>query len=100
MIVTEAGHRTADAITAATGNAAVDVKHLELADRDSVAKLASDWQGPLHILVNNAGVMAEPLNRTPEGGSTSSPSITSATSASRSACTTPSPEPATRASCP
>ncbi|MEV0069504.1 MULTISPECIES: SDR family NAD(P)-dependent oxidoreductase [unclassified Amycolatopsis] len=64
---TEAGHRTAQAITAATGNAAVDVKHLELADRASVAKLASDWQGPLHILVNNAGVMAEPLNRTPEG---------------------------------
>ena len=28
---------------------------------------AANWDGPLHILVNNAGVMAEPLNRTPEG---------------------------------
>ena len=25
------------------------------------------WDGPLHILVNNAGVMASPLTRTPEG---------------------------------
>ncbi|MCO1582004.1 SDR family NAD(P)-dependent oxidoreductase [Crossiella sp. SN42] len=41
--------------------------HLDLADRTSVAKFAADWQGPLHILVNNAGVMASPLTRTPEG---------------------------------
>ncbi|MGW0517906.1 SDR family NAD(P)-dependent oxidoreductase [Crossiella sp. NPDC003009] len=40
---------------------------LDLADRASVAKFAADWQGPLHILVNNAGVMASPLTRTPEG---------------------------------
>ncbi len=25
------------------------------------------WDGPLHLLVNNAGVMAAPLSRTPEG---------------------------------
>ncbi|GAA2832931.1 SDR family NAD(P)-dependent oxidoreductase [Crossiella cryophila] len=41
--------------------------HLDLADRASVARFAADWQGPLHILVNNAGVMASPLTRTPEG---------------------------------
>ncbi|MCK2237621.1 MULTISPECIES: SDR family NAD(P)-dependent oxidoreductase [unclassified Crossiella] len=41
--------------------------HLDLADRASVAAFAADWQGPLHILVNNAGVMASPLTRTPEG---------------------------------
>ncbi|QRP44848.1 SDR family NAD(P)-dependent oxidoreductase [Amycolatopsis sp. FDAARGOS 1241] len=64
---TEAGHRTAADLSATTGNEAIDVRHLELADRDSVAKFASDWQGPLHILVNNAGVMAEPLTRTREG---------------------------------
>ncbi|MFI5613851.1 SDR family NAD(P)-dependent oxidoreductase [Amycolatopsis sp. NPDC051903] len=64
---TEAGHRTAADLTATTSNEAIDVRHLELADRDSVAKFVSGWQGPLHILVNNAGVMAEPLTRTPEG---------------------------------
>jgi NAD(P)-dependent dehydrogenase (short-subunit alcohol dehydrogenase family) len=43
------------------------VVHLELTDRDSVAQVAAGWQGPLHILVNNAGAMAEPLTRTAEG---------------------------------
>lgn len=63
----EAGERTAADITATTGNRHVSVAPIELADRASVAAFAEAWQGPLHILVNNAGVMAEPLNRTPEG---------------------------------
>ena len=64
---TEAGYRTAEDITASTGNPRMHVVHLELTDRDSVAQVAAGWQGPLHILVNNAGVMAEPLTRTAEG---------------------------------
>jgi NAD(P)-dependent dehydrogenase (short-subunit alcohol dehydrogenase family) len=32
-----------------------------------VAAFVAAWDGPLHILVNNAGVMASPLMRTPEG---------------------------------
>jgi NAD(P)-dependent dehydrogenase (short-subunit alcohol dehydrogenase family) len=64
---TEAGYRTAEDITASTGNPRTHVVHLELTDRDSVAQVAAGWQGPLHILVNNAGVMAEPLTRTAEG---------------------------------
>lgn len=63
----EAGERTAEDITAATGNKRVYVAPLELADRASVAALVTAWEGPLHILVNNAGVMASPLARTPEG---------------------------------
>ncbi|MET9555343.1 SDR family NAD(P)-dependent oxidoreductase [Streptomyces sp. NPDC006645] len=63
----EAGERTAADITATTGNTHVLVAPIELADRASVAAFATAWQGPLHILVNNAGVMAEPLKRTPEG---------------------------------
>ncbi|MGO1055589.1 SDR family NAD(P)-dependent oxidoreductase [Crossiella sp. CA198] len=55
----------------AAGKVAAEVgaraAHLDLADRASVAAFAADWQGPLHILVNNAGVMASPLTRTPEG---------------------------------
>ncbi|MFC5261612.1 SDR family NAD(P)-dependent oxidoreductase [Kribbella qitaiheensis] len=63
----EAGRRTAAEITASTGNQGVLVEPIELADQGSVRAFAGRWQGPLHILVNNAGVMAEPLTRTPEG---------------------------------
>jgi len=64
---TAAGERTAAEIIETTGNKHVLVAPLELADRESVQAFAKNWDGPLHILVNNAGVMAEPLNRTPEG---------------------------------
>jgi NAD(P)-dependent dehydrogenase (short-subunit alcohol dehydrogenase family) len=63
----EAGERTAADITATTGNKAVLVAPLDLADRASVAAFVAGWDGPLHILVNNAGVMASPLMRTAEG---------------------------------
>ena len=62
-----AGERTADDIIAATGNKQVLVAPLDLADRASVAAFAAEWDGPLHILVNNAGVMACPEARTAEG---------------------------------
>ena len=64
---TAAGERTAAEIIESTGNNHVFVAPIELADRESVRAFAAHWDGPLHILVNNAGVMAEPLNRTPEG---------------------------------
>ena len=64
---TAAGERTAAGIIESTGNSHVFVAPIELADRESVRAFAASWDGPLHILVNNAGVMAEPLNRTPEG---------------------------------
>jgi NAD(P)-dependent dehydrogenase (short-subunit alcohol dehydrogenase family) len=54
-------------IAATTGNARVRVAPLDLADRASVAWFVAAWDGPLHILVNNAGVMASPEMRTPEG---------------------------------
>jgi NAD(P)-dependent dehydrogenase (short-subunit alcohol dehydrogenase family) len=52
-----AGERVAREIAGATG---VDVHALELADPDSIDAFAAAWDGPLHILVNNAGVMALP----------------------------------------
>jgi NAD(P)-dependent dehydrogenase (short-subunit alcohol dehydrogenase family) len=65
---TEAGTRTAADITATTGNAAVDVGELNLADPRSVAAFVAGWSEPLDLLVNNAGVMAIPdLMLTPEG---------------------------------
>jgi NAD(P)-dependent dehydrogenase (short-subunit alcohol dehydrogenase family) len=63
----DAGARTAEDITATTGNKQVLVARLDLADQGSVAAFADAWEGPLHILVNNAGVMASPEMRTPEG---------------------------------
>jgi len=62
-----AGERAADDIIAATGNKQVLVAPLDLADRASVAAFTAAWEGPLHILVNNAGVMACPEARTAEG---------------------------------
>ncbi|TPG37299.1 SDR family NAD(P)-dependent oxidoreductase [Mycolicibacterium hodleri] len=64
----EVGEQVAADLRRATGNDAIGVKRLDLADQSSVAAFAEQWQGPLHILVNNAGVMAIPeLTRTPEG---------------------------------
>jgi NAD(P)-dependent dehydrogenase (short-subunit alcohol dehydrogenase family) len=63
----EAGRQAAAGISAKTGNPGVFVAPLELADRESVAAFAANWEGQLDLLINNAGVMAEPLNRTPEG---------------------------------
>ncbi len=64
---TAAGERVAAEIIESTGNNHVFVAPVELADPVSVRAFADSWTGPLHILVNNAGVMAEPLNRTPQG---------------------------------
>ncbi|MFC4496522.1 SDR family NAD(P)-dependent oxidoreductase [Streptomyces ovatisporus] len=64
---TAAGRATAEDIGASTGNTRGRVAPLDLADRKSVAAFLSEWEGPLHILVNNAGVMASPETRTPEG---------------------------------
>jgi NAD(P)-dependent dehydrogenase (short-subunit alcohol dehydrogenase family) len=61
-----AGERTAADIIASTGNKQVLVAPLDLADQASVSAFASGWDGPLHVLVNNAGIMAPPLMRTPQ----------------------------------
>lgn len=50
-----AGEAAAAQIRHGTGNAAVDVRPLELADPASVAAFVHGWDGPLDILVNNAG---------------------------------------------
>jgi NAD(P)-dependent dehydrogenase (short-subunit alcohol dehydrogenase family) len=64
----DAGARVAADITATTGNADVTVAQLELTDRASIDAFAASWEGPLHLLVNNAGVMAlKERELTPEG---------------------------------
>ena len=63
-----AAGRVAGDIRVGTGNPAVLVTHLDLLDRASIDRLTAEFSGPLHILVNNAGVMAIPtLRRSAEG---------------------------------
>jgi NAD(P)-dependent dehydrogenase (short-subunit alcohol dehydrogenase family) len=65
---TAAAQRVADDIVASTGNTAVSVTQLDLMDRTSVDRLTEGFEGPLHLLINNAGVMAVPERRlSPEG---------------------------------
>src|ERR1700741_833174 len=50
----------AQRIAHATANQKVLVRSLDLADQRSIANFVAAWKGPLHILVNNAGIMALP----------------------------------------
>ncbi|MFG3579136.1 SDR family NAD(P)-dependent oxidoreductase [Micromonospora chersina] len=63
----EAGQRAAAEITGTTGNDRILVAPLDLADLGSVATFVRTWDGPLHMLVNNAGIMASPEMRTEQG---------------------------------
>ena len=62
------GESAAAALRAATHNPNVRWARLDLADVPGVRAFAGAWGArPLHLLVNNAGVMACPLARTPSG---------------------------------
>ena len=63
----EAGRRVVEDIPAALPGAAIRAVRLDLADLASVEAFAQAWVGPLHVLVNNAGIMATPEWRTPSG---------------------------------
>ncbi|WP_407542506.1 SDR family NAD(P)-dependent oxidoreductase (plasmid) [Deinococcus radiomollis] len=63
----EAGHRVAQDIIDTTGNSRVQVALLDLSNPASVAAFVASWDGPLHLLINNAGVMATPEQHTPQG---------------------------------
>jgi NAD(P)-dependent dehydrogenase (short-subunit alcohol dehydrogenase family) len=64
----DAGEEIAANIRLSTGNPNVRVARLDLSDQSSVRQFATDWRGALHILVNNAGIMALPkLERSSEG---------------------------------
>src|SRR6201986_1180410 len=56
----QAAEEIAAGIAGSTGNTNVSVRALDLADQDSVRRFAATWDQPLHILVNNAGIMALP----------------------------------------
>ena len=62
-----AGERAANDVARTSGNTKLHVAPLDLADPASIKALVASWDGPLHVLVNNAGVMACPEERTAAG---------------------------------
>src|SRR4051812_19195823 len=66
----EAGEKVKAELTAALpkGSGALDVQRLDLSDLQSVrAFAAAGGDGPLDLLINNAGVMATPFGVTAQG---------------------------------
>jgi len=59
---TDRGERAAATIPGST-----EVRRLDLADLASINAFADGWNGDLDVLVNNAGVMAVPEQRTKDG---------------------------------
>jgi len=64
----EAADHAVQRIRAVAPDSDVDVLVLDLASLESVAALAAGWDGPLDLLVNNAGVMAPPSWRATADG--------------------------------
>ena len=61
------GRAAVDEIQRRTGNARVRYEVADLARGDSIAALAARWEGPLHVLVNNAATTPRRREETPEG---------------------------------
>ncbi|MBF9069212.1 SDR family NAD(P)-dependent oxidoreductase [Streptacidiphilus fuscans] len=64
---TAAGDGVAETIARSTGGVRPRVVRLDLADTTTIAPFVEAWSGPLHLLVNNAGVVTGGLERTREG---------------------------------
>lgn len=64
---TAAGETVAESIETSTGGARPRVVRLDLADSATITSFVDAWSGPLHLLINNAGVVTGGLERTREG---------------------------------
>jgi NAD(P)-dependent dehydrogenase (short-subunit alcohol dehydrogenase family) len=62
------GEAAARRIRELVPGAGIELVRLDLASLASIKAVAEEWSGPLHLLVNNAGVMAPPARRTTEDG--------------------------------
>ena len=59
--------KAVDAIRRDTGNDDVRLRIADVSRRQSIQSIADDWDGPLHVLVNDAGVAPQGRETTPEG---------------------------------
>ena len=64
---TDAGSRVAEEIQRSSGAIRPRVVRLDLANRQTVTNFIDAWNGPLHLLINNAGLVTSGLERTTEG---------------------------------
>ncbi|MDT0263338.1 SDR family NAD(P)-dependent oxidoreductase [Jatrophihabitans lederbergiae] len=64
---TTAGTAVAETIAKSTGAIRPRVLRLDLAARSTITRFVEAWDGPLHLLVNNAGLVTGGLERTLEG---------------------------------
>ena len=55
------------AAAAAAMSGEAEVRELDLASLASVREFAAVWEGPVDVLINNAGVMVPPLSQTADG---------------------------------
>jgi len=55
-----AGERVARELAIDTNSAEIAVRELDLTEVASIRRFCAEWRGPLHVLINNAGVMALP----------------------------------------
>ncbi|WP_199572412.1 SDR family NAD(P)-dependent oxidoreductase [Streptomyces murinus] len=62
-----AGAAVAETIARSTGGIPPRLERLDLADQTSVTRFVDAWRGPLHLLINNAGLVTGGLERTQEG---------------------------------
>ena len=56
-----------ESIISNTGNQSVSFSLVDLSRHASIKELASSWEGPLHVLVNNAAITPPQRLETPEG---------------------------------
>jgi NAD(P)-dependent dehydrogenase (short-subunit alcohol dehydrogenase family) len=61
------GEQVAAQVRSTIDRGSVTVAPLDLTDRGSIDAFVGAWDGPLDVLVNNAGIMATPETYTPEG---------------------------------
>jgi retinol dehydrogenase-13 len=61
------GRQTVDDIIQATGNHTIRHELVDVSRQSSIRALADRWNGPLHVLVNNAAVTPRSRQETPEG---------------------------------
>lgn len=61
------GRKAVEVVRELSGSASVEVRLLDLASLASVRAFADGLSGPVHVLLNNAGVMATPRTTTADG---------------------------------
>ncbi len=63
----EALKQARDEVSKATANSQIHYNAIDLSQKEQVRQLAGDWEGPLHVLINNAAATPRSRTETPQG---------------------------------